>query len=128
MPDAMRSRTVTDEDYVLARAKVIKGNAPPPAVRAYAPRPTAAHRPRRMSKVKGSLSQLGEHAGHRVQVDGSFDHPNRSGRPVSFAHDLVIMNATAIRELPGDCPKATADDWNESCRRIDFFVPRRRDL
>ena len=93
---------------VLARAKVIKGNAPPPAVSADATPTDSSAPPEAMYKVKGSHLKLGEHAGHRVQVDGSFDHQDRSGRPVSFAHDLVIMNGTAIRELPGDCPKATA--------------------
>jgi hypothetical protein len=58
-------------------------------------------------KVKASHLKLGEHAGQRVQVDGSFYHQDRSGKPVSFAHDLVIMNRKAIREVPGDCPKAT---------------------
>ena len=109
MPDPTWSRTVTDEDYVLARAKVIKGNAPPPAVSADATPTDSSAPPEAMYKVKGSHLKLGEHAGHRVQVDGSFDHQDRSGRPVLFAHDLVIDDGSSgIRELPGDCPKATA--------------------
>ena len=108
VPDAMRSRTVTDEDYVLARFKVIKGSAPPPAVRPDATPTDSSAPPEAMYKVKASHLKLGEHAGQRVQVDGSFDHQDRSGKPVSFANDLVIMNGTAIREVPGDCPKTTA--------------------
>jgi hypothetical protein len=104
VPDAMRSRTVTDEDYVLARTRIIKGSAPSPVAdtkAGQAAAPTDA-----MYKVKGSSLKLGEHAGHRVQVDGTFDHADRAGNPTTFSYDLVILNGTALRQLPGDCPKS----------------------
>jgi hypothetical protein len=103
VPDAMRSRTVTDEDYVLAKSRIIKGSAPAPVAD---PKPGQAAPPTdAMYKVKGSGLKLGEHAGHRVQVDGTFDHEDRAGKPTHFAYDLVTLNGTALRQLPGDCPK-----------------------
>ena len=103
VPDAMRSRTVTDEDYVLAKSRIVKGSAPSPVSD---PKPDQAAPPTDvMYKVKGSGLKLGEHAGHRVQIDGTFDHADRAGKPATFAYDLVILNGTALRQLPGDCPK-----------------------
>ena len=104
VPDQMRSRTVTDEDYVLAKAKVVKGSAPA-AKAAAKPGEATTTTTHDMFKVKGSNLKLGEHAGHRVQVDGTFDHLERAGQPATFAYDLVILNGTALRQLPGDCPK-----------------------
>ena len=104
VPEDVRGRTVTDEDYVLANARVIKGNAPAPTAGAKpgeAPMATDA-----MYKVKGTSLRLGEHSGHRVQVDGTFDHTDRAGKPTTFAYDLVILNGTALRKLAGDCPKS----------------------
>jgi len=103
VPDEMRSRTVTDEDYVLAKAQVVKGSAPAAKADAKPGEGTTANSG--MYKVKGSNLKLGEHAGHRVQVDGTFDHQDRAGKPATFAYDLVILNGTALRQLPGDCPK-----------------------
>ena len=103
VPDQMRSRTVTDEDYVLAKAQVVKGSAPAAKADAKPGEGTTANSG--MYKVKGSNLKLGEHAGHRVQVDGTFDHQDRAGKPATFAYDLVILNGTALRQLPGDCPK-----------------------
>ena len=103
VPDAMRSRTVTDEDYVLAKSRIVKGSAPSPVSD---PKPDQAAPPTDvMYKVKGSGLKLGENAGHRVQIDGTFDHADRAGKPATFAYDLVILNGTALRQLPGDCPK-----------------------
>ena len=103
VPEAMRSRTVTDDDYVLAKTRVIKGSAPAPKADT---KPGEAPLGDAMYKVKGSSLKLGEHAGHRVQVDGTFDHTDRSGQPTTFTYNLVILNGTALRQLPGDCPKS----------------------
>lgn len=110
VPDQMRSRTVTDEDFVLSGTKMIKGTEPPSTATSPPDKPvgastTATASNSTMYKVKGASLKLGEHAGHRVQVDGTFDHQERAGKPSSFAFDLVTLNGTALRPVSGECPK-----------------------
>ena len=54
VPDEVRSRTVTDEDYVLAKAKVVKGSAPVARTDA---KPGEAARRNRQRDVQGKRWQ-----------------------------------------------------------------------
>ena len=110
VPEQMRSRTVTDEDYVLSGTKMIKGTKPPSTATSPPDKPvgdsiTSTDSNSTMYKVKGASLKLDEHAGHRVQIDGTFDHQERAGKPTSFAFDLVTLNGTALRPVSGECPK-----------------------
>jgi hypothetical protein len=55
--------------------------------------------------VKGEELRMGDHAGRRVQIDGVFTHEKRADNPTAFAYDLVKLQGSAIREVPGECPK-----------------------
>jgi hypothetical protein len=110
-PEGEQSRVKRDNDYVLANTKMIKGSAPSTASRSGpgdAPTGTSGvvtSGP--MFKIEEiELGQLESHAGQRVQIDGQFEHLERASAPVSPATDLAKLRGTAIRKVPGDCPKS----------------------
>jgi hypothetical protein len=107
-PDELRSRAVTDDDYVLTSTKVIAGSAPaasPAATAGDTPTGTSGTAARSlMYKVKGvDKAQLAEHSGHRVQITGALEHLERAKLPVSFATDLVELRGTSIKGVDGEC-------------------------
>jgi hypothetical protein len=117
-PEAVRSRTNSDDDYILIDAK------PSPASQGAT---TSAKTPQpdtpvgtsgsltgspAMYKVKGiDHAQLVEHKGQRVRIQGTFDRTDRTNNPETFAGDLVLLRGTAIQKIAGECP-AKANDKN----------------
>jgi len=73
----------------------------------------SADRPTGTSGVAGSAlmyeiddldkGQLKEQIGKRVQIEGTLEHPERAGNPVSYANDLVELKAKSIRAVEGTC-------------------------
>jgi len=109
-PDEVRSRVETDDDYVLTNTKVIEASTPPSnAAPQAAATPTGTSgitRAPSMFRVKDiSKGKLKDEIGHRVQIDGTLQHVERAGSPVSFAFDLVELRGTTIKRIEGECPK-----------------------
>ena len=107
-PDEVRSRVVSDDDYVLTSTKMIGGSAPPanaPAKAGETPTGTSGTAsPPLMYKVKLlEKAQLSEQAKHRVQITGSLDNIERAKLPVSPATDLVELRGTSIKVIGGEC-------------------------
>lgn len=110
-PEAERARTNRDEDYIVAGARMVKGAAPAGAPAAGAGTATGTSgttAAAMMFKVEAPNElKISEHAGHRVQIDGTFDQLDRATNPVSPAMELVKLRATALRKASGDCPRQT---------------------
>jgi hypothetical protein len=80
-------------DYVLTRAKVIKGTAPASLTGTYD-----------VDDIDPGL--LASYAGQRVQIDGWFDELDRAANPTGRggAHDdLVEIRGSAVRAIAKDC-------------------------
>ena len=80
-------------DYVLTRAKVIKGTAPASLTGMYD-----------VDDIDPGL--LASYAGQRVQIDGWFDELDRAANPAGRggAHnDLVEIRGSAVRAIAKDC-------------------------
>lgn len=80
-------------DYVLTRAKVIKGTAPASLTGTYD-----------VDDIEPGL--LAAYAGQRVQIDGWFDELDRAANPTGRggAHDdLVEIRGSAVRAIAKDC-------------------------
>jgi hypothetical protein len=109
VPEAEQRVTNADDDYVLSDITMIKGTAPElaaetqPADKPIGTSGASAMPP--MYKVKGESLKMGDHAGKRVQIDGTFEQEGRADNQKVFAKDLVRLRGTAIREVPGDCSK-----------------------
>jgi hypothetical protein len=109
-PEAEQSRVNRDNDFVLANTKMIKGSAP-----SMATSPRSDEKPAGTSGVVTSglvfkveeidLGQLEQHAGQRVQIDGTLQHLDRAKAPVSPGNELVKLRGTALRKVAGDCPR-----------------------
>jgi hypothetical protein len=109
-PDQEWSRVNMDNDFVLAGARMIKGTAPAPSASVQKddqPVGTSgtASTPLMFKIEELENGKLEELSGHRVQIDGTLDHVERAGAPVSPATELVKIRGTAIRPVPGDCPR-----------------------
>ena len=109
VPEAEQRVASADADYILSDITMIKGKAPELAA---APQPadkpigtSGASAMPSMYKVKGESLKMGDYAGKRVQIDGTFEHEGRADNPKVFANDLVRLQGTAIREVPGECGK-----------------------
>lgn len=97
------------EDYILTSTKVVKGSAPGRGAQARtgdAPTGTSGTQGA-MYEIEGiDEQQLKQHAGRRVQIDGTFENVDRAtasperGTP---ADDLVEIRGTTIRQVAGDC-------------------------
>ncbi len=80
-------------DFVLARAKVIKGTAPASLTGMYD-----------VDDIDAGLLQ--SYVGQRVQIDGWFDELDRAANPAGRggAHDdLVEIRGSAVRAIAKDC-------------------------
>lgn len=98
------------EDYILTSTKMIKGSAPqgsPQARPGETPTGTAGAR-EPMYEVEGiDDEKLKQHAGRRVQIEGTFENVDRARtKPEAQtpADDLVELRGTVIRQVSGDCP------------------------
>ena len=92
IPKIRESAGVTG-DYVLTRAKVVKGTAPSSLTGMYD-----------VDDIDAGL--LESFAGQRVQIDGWFDEIDRAANPTGRggAHDdLVEIRGSAIRAIAKDC-------------------------
>jgi hypothetical protein len=81
-------------DYVLTRAKVIKGTAPSSLTGMYD-----------VDDIDPGV--LESYAGQRVQIDGWFDEIDRAANPTgrgrADADDLVEIRGSAVRAIAKDC-------------------------
>jgi hypothetical protein len=80
-------------DYVLTRAKVIKGTAPPSLTGMYD-----------VDDIDPGV--LESYAGQRVQIDGWFDEVDRAANPAGRGDaddDLVDIRGSAVRPIARDC-------------------------
>ena len=92
LPKIPESAGVTG-DYVLTRAKVIKGTAPASLTGTYD-----------VDDIDPGL--LESYVGQRVQIDGWFDELDRAANPTGRgrAHDdLVEIRGSAVRAIAKDC-------------------------
>ena len=92
------------EDFVLTSSKMIKGSAPTVAT---APPPDTPVGTSGTSAgtfhVKGLPGdELKQHAGKRVEIEGTFKKVDRAADPAPKS-DLVEIRATAIRPTSGEC-------------------------
>ena len=113
-PDAARSQTNTDNDYVLIDAK-------PAGARSTAP--TTSPQPDTPVGTSGSVTsspvmfkvkdidaaQLVEHKNQRVRIQGTLDRTDRTNNPDTFAGDLVLLRGTSIEKIEGACPAKSND-------------------
>jgi hypothetical protein len=89
------------EDFILVNAKVVKGHAPAAARDDSGGVVSAGLRP--MYEIGGLTDeQLKIHVGRRVRIEGSFGNLDRGASPPKN-EDLVELNATTIRQIPGTC-------------------------
>lgn len=80
-------------DYVLTRAKVVKGSAPSSLTGMYD-----------VDDIDPGL--LESYAGQRVQIDGWFDEVDRAANPTGRGRandDLVEIRGSAVRSIAKDC-------------------------
>ena len=81
------------DDYVLTRAKVIKGHAPESLTNSYD-----------VEDLDPGL--LASHVGQRVQIDGWFDNVDRAVNPSALGglrRHLVEIRSNAIRTIAKEC-------------------------
>jgi hypothetical protein len=106
-PPEMQSRANTDDDYILTETKVVKGSAPTAAMSKPSDSPTGTAgmaAPALMYEIDElDKGQLKNHIGKRVQIEGTLEHPERAGNPVTYANDLVELKGTSIRAVEGTC-------------------------
>jgi hypothetical protein len=97
----LAEKTGLDEHFVLAAAKVLRGN--PPAVATTAAEGTL---PGPMFKISGLTDeQLKIHVGRRVRIEGRFGSLEQPSSSAAAPQDnLVELNVATIRQVPGDCP------------------------
>ena len=119
-PDAMRSRTNTDDDYILIDAKPSQS-----ATQSSTTSTTSAKTPQPDTPVgtSGSLTaspaiykvkeidqaQLVQHKGQRVRILGTLDRTDRTNNPDTFAGDLVLLRGTVVEKIDGECPAKPND-------------------
>jgi len=80
-------------DYVLTRAKVVKGTAPESLTGTYD-----------VDDLDAGL--LASHVGQRVQIDGWFDEIDRAANPAGRGgadENLVEIRGSAVRTIAKDC-------------------------
>jgi hypothetical protein len=99
------------EDFILTQSKVIKGTAPSRTASTAKPGEavgTSGTKPSMMFEVEGiSGADLKKHAGHRVQIDGTFENIDNAAKPAESktpADDLPEIRGVAIRQVAGECP------------------------
>jgi hypothetical protein len=105
------SASASADSFVLTNTKIVKGT-PPAGASTSRPSDTPTGTTGAQSqtyKVAGiDNAELKSHAGHRVQIEGSFSSsmsPSASPSPsASAAKDLLELRGTTIKQVPGDCP------------------------
>ena len=97
----LAERAGLSEDFILVNAKVVKGRAPAAAKDDTGGVVSNALRP--MYEIGGLTDeQLKVHVGRRVRIDGTFSNLARDAAAPKN-DDLVELNATTIRQVPGTC-------------------------
>ena len=90
-------RAGVGEDFILTNSKMVRGSLP-------AGKPAAQNV---MFEIEGiDDARLKQHAGQRVQLEGTFENVDRSRaapEPGTPADDLVEIRATSIKQVAGDC-------------------------
>ena len=99
------------EDYILTSTKMVKGKAPATTTAQARPgdTPTGTTGMRGlMYEVEGiEEDKLKQHAGRRVQIDGTFENVDRAQAPADRQTPtaaLVQIRGTALRQVAGECP------------------------
>jgi hypothetical protein len=110
IPEADWQRVNTDNDYVLADTRVVKGSAPAVTAKsgpaATGTSGTAAKSILfKVDTADDARLKLADNAGRRVQIDGRLEHLDRASYEISPAIDLVELKGTALRQVGGECPK-----------------------
>jgi hypothetical protein len=99
----MAERAGMAEDFILVRARVLKGKGPVVDKASGAGVASAALQP--MYEIGGLTDeQLKVHVGRRVRIEGSFGNLDREAPASPTNEDLFELNATTIRQVAGDCP------------------------
>ena len=106
VPGRKPSVAGTGENYILTSTKVVKGSAPSAGAAPGADTPTGTAGMRAMYEVAGiEGDQLKQHAGQRVQIEGTFENVDRAKGAGQTASDaLVELRGTTIRKVAGECP------------------------
>ena len=112
VPDEVRARTNTDNDFVLIDAKPAQSAKSTSAAPTESPQPDtpvgtsgSVSTSPAMYKVKNvDTAQLEEHKNQRVRIQGTLDRTDRSNNPDTFAGDLVLLRGSAIEKIEGTCP------------------------
>ena len=100
---SMAERARLAEDFILVGARVLKGKGPAVVKDPHVDVASAALQP--MYEIGGLTNeQLKLHVGRRVRIEGSFGNLDRATPASSKNDDLFELNATTIRQVPGDCP------------------------
>ena len=106
-------RAGVSEDFILTQTKMIKGSAPSAAAQPKAGAPVGTSGSRgaaQMFEVDGiSSADLKQHAGHRVQIVGTFENTDNAAKPPESktpADDLVELRGTSIKQVAGECSPA----------------------
>ncbi len=94
------------EDFILTSTKIVKGSAPSAGAAKPGDTPTGTSGTRAlMYEVEGiDNDNLKQHAGKRVQIEGTFENAERAAAQTSPTADLVQLRGTVIRPATGDCP------------------------
>jgi hypothetical protein len=110
--DEMRSRTNTDNDFVLIDAKPAQNARATSAAPRESPQPDtpvgtsgSVSTSPVMYKVKNvDAAQLEEHKNQRVRIQGTLDRTDRTNNPDTYAGDLVLLRGSAVEKIEGTCP------------------------
>lgn len=97
----------TGENFILTSTKIVKGSAPSAGAAKGEDKPTGTAGLRAMMyEVAGIESdQLKQHAGQRVQIEGTFENVDRAkGAGQTASDELVELRGTTIRKVAGECP------------------------
>jgi hypothetical protein len=105
-------RAGVGEDFILTQSKMIKGTAPSHAAShaktGEAVGTSGTKSASMMFEVEGiSGADLKAHAGHRVQIDGTFeniDNATKAADSKTPSDDLPEIRGVAIRQVAGECP------------------------
>jgi hypothetical protein len=98
---SLGERVRLDRHFLLFHSKVVKGQAP-----ASSPATGEAAAFGSLYKISGLTDeQLKIHLGRRVRIQGAFGNLEQASSPAgtSDRSELVELNVTTIRQMPGDC-------------------------
>jgi hypothetical protein len=99
---SLGERVRLNRHFLLFHSKVVKGKAP-----ASPPASGGAAAYGRLYKISGLTDeQLKIHVGRRVRIEGSFGDLEEASAADPDPSELVELNVTTIRQVPGDCSVA----------------------